>query len=761
MRIQLKNRMKEKHFVLYDDRKLNVINEETVGYPLVIRRALAEKLLLEEVPVRILDDELIAGLRPVMDMPIYALEEEKEWAWNVARLTPEICYGHNSPSYWMVLEKGLNGLIQEIDKLQEAETDTDKKICREAMKISAKAIMRYAARYANEAEKLAALEKDTKRKEELLKLSKICKNVPANKPRNFHEALQSVWFVFSVLRISGHTLIQLGRFDQYMYPFYVKDLKEGVSNAKEIRLLLDDFWIKCCMTDYLVPSQNSDTPVLCTEITENAMTVYKGTGTGEESGLQETGTNMILGGVDSDGNDATNALSYLCLEIAGDLRTRDPIVSVRLHKSTPEMFIKKACEIIGNGNDMPAFYNDEIIIPALMHVGVSQEDARNYCNDGCIEVYPQGKSQDRNIAVWVDSHKCLELALNNGLSYRRGITTQHLQVLRDIYATYLMDGEAQGPATGAPESFNTYGQFFEAFKKQLAYEAERQIRLSNETDKYIEKIAPSPLASVILEGCIESGKDHNAGGAKYNNTGTTLRGLPNTAESIATIKKLCFDDKSMSLQELVVVLKNNFKGREDVRKMIAGCPKWGDNDDDTNQIMNDIVQAWCDEIDKYKNARGGRFKAGLWSTANDHAGAIAGASADGRFAGDPTSTNLTPIHSSKGPTSYLNAAGKIDYSRCSNSVSVDLHMMPDAVDSAEKQDKLAALIKAYFAMGGFTLAFNIVNPSILKDAQKRPEEHKDLLVRVHGYSAFYVTLSREYQDLIIERTGTKPDKHKN
>lgn len=759
MRIPLSNRLKNRQFVLYDDRKLDVVDQETTRFPLPVRRALAEKLLLRQVPIRILDGERIAGLRPVMSMPNYALEGEKEWAWNVARLTPDICYGHNSPNYWMVLEKGLSGLVAEIDGYQKTETDTEKRIYREAMKIAAQAVIEYAARYAEEAERLAGEEQDEKRRQELKELAGICRYVPANPPRSFHEALQSVWFTFSVLRITGHTLIQLGRFDQYMRPFFEKDIREGVATEADIRLLLEDFWIKCCMTDYLIPNQNAGVSPTNADMTENSMTVYRGTGTGEESGLQETGTNMILGGVNSEGVDATNRLSYLCLEIAGDLRTRDPIVSVRLHRNTPASFIIKACEVVSKGSDMPAFYNDEVVIPALEHVGVSAEDARNYCNDGCIEVYPQGKSQDRNIAIWVDSHKCLELALNNGMSYRRGITTQHIQVLRDIYATYLMDGEAQGPATGTPESFETFEQFFAALKAQIAFEAQRQIRLSIETDKYIDKIAPSPLASVMLEGCIASGKDHCAGGAKYNNTGTTLRGLPNTAEAVAAIKKLCFDERLISLAEMVDILKNNFKGRDDVRKLIAGCPKWGDNNDSIDGIMNDIAQAWFDEIDRHRNNRGGRFKAGLWSTANDHAGAIAGASADGRFAGEPTSTNLTPIHSNKGPTSYLNAAGKIDYSRCANSVSVDLHLMPDAVDTPEKQEKLAALIKAYFAMGGFSLALNVVNPQTLKQAQKRPDEHKDLLIRVHGYSAFFVTLSQEYQDLLIRRAGGEPDVH--
>lgn len=749
MLMEAKKRLQEKEYVLFDDRALSVLNESTKKQPLVIRKAMAERLLLQQVPVKLLEGEQLAGLRPVMAMPAYATEEEKDWAWNVARLTPDIAYGHNSPSYQMVLEKGLNKIIEEIDELNEKEQDAEKRNARQAMKISCIAIIEYAERYAKEAEVIAATQKSPEGRANLLELADICRRVPASKPQSFHEALQAVWFVYSSLRIAGHTLVQFGRFDQYMYPFYQKDTQSKALSAEQTKKLLYDFWAKCNMTDYVREEvQAEQGNASC-----GATKVYMGTGTGEVTGLQETGNNMIVGGSAPDGKDCTNELSYLCLEIAGEFKTRDPIVSVRLHKNSPKKLLKLACDVLTKGTDMPAFYNDEVVVPALMGAGYSKEDAHNYCNDGCIETYGQGKSEDRNIAIWIDALKCLELALNNGMSYRRGVTTQHIQTLSDFYATYLDDGDVLGAPTGEPNAMESFEQLFDAFKEQLAFTFERHVRLANMTDMYMDKIAPSPLFSLLLEGCVTSGKDHTGGGAIYNNTGTTLRGLPNTAESLAAIKKVCFDQKNLSLEKLVEILKCNFDGYEKERALLTNCPKWGDNDDTVDEIAKEISEFWFGEVEKYKNPRGGVFKAGLWATAADHSGQITGASADGRKAGEAIFTNMSAVRSTQGPTSILNSAAKIDYTKTPNSAGVDVHLMPDTIDTEEKQENLQALIRTYFKKGGYMLAFNVVDVERLRKAQENPKDNKDLLVRVHGYSAHFVTLSPEYQELIIERAG--------
>lgn len=754
MLAEVKKRLQAKEYALFDDRVLSVLDESTKEQPLVVRKAMAEKLLLQQVPIKILDGEKLAGLRPVMPMPAYATEEEKDWAWNVARLTPDIAYGHNSPSYQMVLDKGLNKIMEEIDEQNEKEQDTEKRNVRQAMKISCIAIIEYAERYAKEAEAMAAATKNPERSAELLELAEICRRVPACKPQSFHEALQTVWFVYSSLRIAGHTLVQFGRFDQYMYPFYKKDMQSKADSKDHMKKLLYDFWAKCNMTDYVREGiETGRANVSC-----SAGKVYLGTGTGEVTGLQETGNNMIVGGSAPDGKDCTNELSYLCLEIAGEMKTRDPIVSVRLHENSPKKLLTVACNVLAKGSDMPAFYNDEVVISALMGVGYSKEDAHNYCNDGCIETYGQGKSEDRNIAIWIDALKCLELALNNGMSYRRGLTTQHIQTLSDYYATYLDDGEVLGAPTGGPDTIGSFEQLFRAFKEQLAFIFERHVRLANLTDRYMDQIAPSPLFSVLLEGCVCNGKDHTGGGAVYNNTGTTLRGVPNTAESLAAIKKICFDSKTLSLEKLVEILKCNFDGYEKEQALLANCPKWGENDDTVDTIAKEISEFWFGEVEKYKNSRGGVFKAGLWATAADHSGQVTGASADGRKAGEAIFTNMSAVRSTKGPTSILNSAAKLDYTRTPNSAGVDLHLMPDTIDTEEKQEKLQALIRAYFKKGGYMVAFNVVDVERLRKAQERPKDNKDLLVRVHGYSAHFVTLSPEYQELIIERAGGKAEK---
>jgi formate C-acetyltransferase len=746
----IKENLRKKQFAICDNRKFNIVDDTTRHYPLIVRKALAEMTLMEQAPVRILEGELIVGLRPQMVMPEYATQEEKDWAWNVAGLTPYMAYGHNSPSYRMVLAKGLKGIIDDIAQLRSSEKDEKKQQFWQAAEIACNSVIKYAERYAEEAERLYNQETDEHRRKELKKIADICRYVPANGARTFHEALQAVWFIYSTLRIAGHTLIQFGRFDQYLYPFYEQDLRNGIMTREEARKLVQLFWIKCNMTDYIVKNGDAVGKV---ENNADSKKVYMGTGAGEESGLQETGNNMILGGLTPEGVDGTNDLTYLCLEVAGELKLRDPIVSVRIHKNSPKTLLTKACRILGMGIDMPAFYNDDIIIPALQKVGVSLEDARDYCNDGCIEVYSQGKSEDRNIAIWIDALKCLELALNNGMSYRRGITTQHIQVLKNVYATYLDDGDMQGPLTGDASTVKSFEQVMENFKKQLAFAIKRHIQISNTVDTYFSQIAPSPLLSALIEGCVEKGKDHADGGAIYNNTGTTLRGIPNTAESLAAIKKLCFDEKRITLEELVQVLRNNFEGRDDIRQMLNDCPRWGDDDDNVDNIVVEICNFWYQELEKYTNPRGGRFKAGLWATAADHAGQIVGASADGRKAGEPIATNMTPIKSQKGITSFLNSAAKVDYSNCSNSSIVDVHLMPELFESEEKMERLIALITTYFGMGGFALSFNVVRPETLIDAQKHPEQYSDLLVRLHGYSAHFITLSKEYQGLVITRAS--------
>lgn len=746
----MKESLRKKQFVIYDDRKLNIVDDTTRHYPLMIRKALAEKTLMEQVPIRILEGELIVGLRPQMAMPEYSTQAEKDWAWSAAQLTPYMAYGHNSPSYRMLLAKGLKGILDDIARLRNSVKDEKKEQFWQAAEIACNSVIRYAERYAEEAEKLCSQEPDEQRRKELEKIAGICRHVPAYGARTFYEALQSVWFIYSTIRLAGHTLIQFGRIDQYLFPFYEQDLRNGTMTKEDARKLLQLFWIKCNMTDYVIESGDTGNK---DEVGANSKKVYMGTGAGQEFGLQETGNNMILGGLTPGGEDGTNELTYMCLDIAGELKLRDPIVSVRIHRNSPRSLLTKACQVLASGIDMPAFYNDEIIIPALQKVGISLQDARDYCNDGCIEVYSQGKSQDRSIAIWIDALKCLELALNNGKSYRSGITTLHIQVLKDYYATHLDDGDMQGPPTGEVSTVKSFDQVMENFKKQLAFAVERHVNISNNVDTYFSQIAPSPLLSAVIEGCVEKGRDHADGGAIYNNTGTTLRGIPNTAESLTAIKKLCFDEKKITLKELVEALKNDFEGKDDIRKMLMECPKWGDNDDYVDNIVKEISNFWYQEVDKYTNPRGGRFKAGLWATAADHSGQIAGASADGRKAGEPIATNLSPIKSRKGITSFLNSAAKVDYCRCSNSSIVDVHLMPDTLDNKEKIERLAALIRTYFWMGGFALSFNVVRPETLIEAQKHPEQYNDLLVRVHGYSAHFITLSREYQGLVIERAG--------
>ena len=746
----LMENLRQKQFVVRDDRVFHILDDITKSYPTVVRKALAIKTVLEQAPVRILDGELIVGIRPQMTMPEYATPEEKDYVWNVARLTPYMAYGHNAPDYRSVLTKGLKGILDENEKLSRTEKDEQKNYFRQAVDITLNAVVNYAVRYAEETERLLAQESNAQRKKELENIADVCRNVSDNAARTFQEALQTVWFIYTSLRIVGHTLIQLGRIDQYLYPYYEHDIRNGIISKEEARKLLQCFWVKCNMTDYVIKDSNAMTE---DETTADSKKVYMGTGAGEEYGLQETGNNLILGGLTPDGRDGTNEFSYLCLDVAGEMRLRDPIVSVRVHKNTPKDFLIKACQVLSLGIDQPAFYNDEIIIPALQNAGLSLEDARDYCNDGCIEVYCPGKSEDRMIAIWIDALKCLELALNDGMSYRRGITTKHIQVLRDYYATFVDDGEVQGPPTGSVAAFDTFEKLMESFKIQLSFAINRHVRLSNTTDTYLSSIAPCPLLSSLIEGCIEKGKDHADGGAKYNNTGTTLRGVPNTAEALAAIKKVCFEQKQLTLEELVQALKSDFQGKEKIGQLLSECPKWGDNDDYVDNILKEICDFWYQELGKYTNPRGGLFKAGLWSTANDHAGQISGASADGRRSGEPFATNLSPIRSKKGITSFLNSAAKVDYSNCSNSSIVDIHLMPELLGSEEKIEKLLALIRTYFGKGGFALSFNVVNPETLKHAQIHPEQHGNLLVRVHGYSAHYVTLSKEYQDLLIARTN--------
>jgi pyruvate formate-lyase/glycerol dehydratase family glycyl radical enzyme len=620
-----------------------------------------------------------------------------------------------------VLTQGLEGIIRETEEyLKTLDPLEPSHLVRahfyNAVIIAHKAVMDFAARYARLADELAAGEQDKDRKAELKEIEEICKRVPARPAATFHEALQSIWLVHIALHIEG-AAGSWGRLDQYLFPYYSRDIAEGRLDRAKAKELLQCFFIKLNSWGNLKPLMTSK--------------YFSPSGS--------VGQNITLGGVKRDGTDATNDLSYLLLEADGDLCLMEPETVVRFHKDTPLEFAIKACEVAKKCRGKVKFIGDNATIGKLMNQGHSLENARNFAIQGCFEPYVSnitglvaGGGISINLLLF------LELALNNGVS--------------------VLSGKQLGPQTGNPDEFKTIQDVLKAFRAQLSYFTNLSAECCAAGLEAVVQNMASPLRSSLIQGCLENGLDLNAGGALYNATWCPAQGAMNVADSLAAIKKCVFDDRKLTMAELREALKSNFEGRENIRQWLMEAPKFGNDDDYVDSLAAQVVSIFAEEWQKYTFKRGNRRAiAQLEGLPNIiPMGRTVGASADGRKSGETLADGgVSPVQgrNTRGIIATFKSVAKLDHKKLQAGEALNMRISPDSLKDDRAIKKFATMVKTYLTdLNGFHCQFNIVSSEMLRDAQKNPENYRDLLVRVATYTAYFVELSADVQENIIRWT---------
>lgn len=625
--------------------------------------------------------------------------------------------GHITADYESVLTKGFLELKAKAQaKLATADYENPESLKQihlwRAMSLCCDAAIRFAERYAQEAERLATVESDSPRKSELTQIAEICRWVPAHPARTFHEAIQSFWFVHLILNLeSNGYAIGPGRFDQYMYPFLRADLDTGRVTREQAWELLACLWIKF-----------------------NELTVAKEGSTAKASTTYNDFQNLNVAGLTVQGKDATNELSYLCLDVAGALLLPQPQVSALISEKTPNDFLIKACEVIRTGLGMPSVFNHDEIIQALLHKGKSLEDARRGGINGCVELVVPGKDYMAS-SGYISIPKCLELALNNGVNP--------------------LTGNQLGPATGHAKEFESFEQLLEAFRQQMANAIQNKVTYDSIARQVYAQYCPVPFTSLLVEGCMEKGRDYHDGGAQYNLPLICGVGTGTIADSLAAIRQVIYEEKQVSLEEFAKALRANFVGYQRLRqKVLNRAPKWGNGDDRVDTLAHDIVEMFCDELAKHHNSEGVPYVANMIpTTTHVWFGTLAGATPDGRLAGMPFSEGISPVQGMdrNGPTSIVRSMAHLDHVRCSGTL-LNMKFHPSALVGEKSLNKFSDLIRTYFKLGGHHMQFNVLSAETLRAAQKNPDEYRTLLVRVAGYSDYFVRLSRDLQDEIISRT---------
>ena len=796
--------------------------KETEGLPIVLRRAKAFAHILEGLPITIRPLELIVGsnskaprgcqvfpeysyawLEEEFDTvatrsadPFYISEETKATLKKVypywkgkttselatAYMAPEALaaiehniftpgnyfyngIGHVTVDYAKVLKIGFKGIAEEaraaMAKLKVSDQDYAKRQqFLEAVIISCDAVCNYASRYAVLAKQEAAACNDEARKAELLQIAANCQRVPALGATSFYEACQSFWFVQMLLQTesSGHS-ISPGRFDQYMNPYFEADLKKGAITREFAQELIDCIWVKL-----------------------NDLNKVRDAASAEGFAGYSLFQNLIVGGQDASGTDVTNDLSYMCMNATLHVSLPQPSFSVRVWNGTPHEFMIRAAEITRTGVGLPAYYNDEVIIPSLQSRGLTLEDARDYNIIGCVEPQKAAKTDGWHDAAFFNMCRPLELVFSNGVD----------------------NGIQLGPKTGDVTKMTSFEEFYNAYKTQMNYFIELLVNADNAIDLAHAERCPLPFQSSMVEDCIGRGKSLQEGGAIYNFTGPQGFGIANMADALFAIKKLVFEEKSVTLSEFKEALDNNYgkdldpKKAEELTKQVAkrfieegktlsaqdvltiyetvaknNCsaeekerfsklldkinelPKFGNDISEVDSFARDVAYTYTRPLLNFKNPRGGQFQAGLYPvSANVPLGAQTGATPDGRLAHTPVADGVSPSagRDTLGPTAAANSVSKLDHYIASNGTLFNMKFHPSALAGAGGLESFVALVRGYFDQKGSHMQFNVVSRETLRDAQKNPEKYKSLVVRVAGYSALFTTLSRSLQDDIINRT---------
>jgi pyruvate formate-lyase/glycerol dehydratase family glycyl radical enzyme len=582
-----------------------------------------------------------------------------------------------------------------------------------AMEIAADALVAYAGRHAARAKELAAAEPDPARRKELERIARTCERVPAHPPRDLWEALQSYWFVHLgvITELNGWDSFSPGRLDQHLLPFYEKGLKDGTLTRESAVELLQAFWIKF---------NNQPAPP-------------KVGVTAEESSTYTDFALVNLGGLRADGADAVNEVSFLLLDVVEEMRLLQPSSMVQVAQVSPDAFLERALRIVKTGYGQPSLFNSDAIVAELLRQGKSAEDARCGGASGCVETGAFGK-ESYILSGYFNLPKMLELALNDGRDPRTGAQL--------------------GPRTGDAATMG-FEELFEAFAKQVGFFASVKIRGNNAIERLYAEQVPAPFLSLLVDDCIARGTDYHEGGARYNTTYIQGVGLGSITDSLASLKSNAFDKKVISMGDMLAALKNDFEGQESLRqRLVNKTPKWGNDDDDADALALRVFETFFGAVDGVPNTKGGHHRINLLpTTSHVYFGRVTGALPDGRKAGEPLSEGISPIQGAdrKGPTAVMKSVGKLDHSRTGGTL-LNQKFTPQLLADAKGLDSLADLVRVHFAQGSHHVQFNVVTAETLREAKLHPEKHRDLIVRVAGYSDYFVDLGESLQDEIIRRT---------
>lgn len=794
----------------------------TEGEPMVMRRAKAFAHILDNIPIIIRDGELVVGSTTIAPRgcqtypefsfewleaefdtvehrsadPFYISEQTKKELRQVHKywkgkttselatsyMAPETLkamehniftpgnyfyngVGHVTVQYDKVLAIGYSGIIAEAEALLQecgpgqADYATRSRFL-QAVVISCQAVIRYARRYSALAREMADRERDAVRKAELLQIAENCANVPERGAKSFWEACQSFWFVQQLMQVesSGHS-ISPGRFDQYMYPFYKADMDRGALSREAAQELLDCIWVKL-----------------------NDLNKCRDAVSAEGFAGYSLFQNLIVGGQDKDGVDVTNDLSFMCITASAHVFLPQPSLSIRVWNGSPHALLVKAAQLTRTGIGLPAYYNDEVIIPSLMNRGLTLEDAREYNIIGCVEPQKAGKTEGWHDAAFFNMCRPLEVVFESGYD----------------------KGELIGVKTKPVEEMTDFTELYDAYKEQMNYFISLLVNADNCIDVAHATLCPLPFESCMVDDCMKRGKSVQEGGAVYNFTGPQGFGIANMADSLFAIRKLVFEEKKVTLAEYRKAMLFNYgkgldeagiadmavrvlrgmqeqgvtvgsretaaavaqvkamelpeadrKRFEELLELIEQVPKFGNDDREVDAFARDVAYTYTRPLQEYKNPRGGIFQAGLYPvSANVPLGAQTGATPDGRLAHTPVADGVSPSAGKdvNGPTAAANSVSRLDHGIASNGTLFNQKFHPTALSGERGLDNFVALIQSYFDQKGSHMQFNVVDRKTLLDAQQHPEKYKHLVVRVAGYSALFTTLSKSLQDDIIRRT---------
>jgi pyruvate formate-lyase/glycerol dehydratase family glycyl radical enzyme len=583
-----------------------------------------------------------------------------------------------------------------------------------AMRIAVGALIRFAERHAEQARQLAETESDSQRKAELLHIAEVCTHVPAHAPRDFWEALQYYWFVHLGVTTELNTWDAFcpGRLDQHMFPFYQRGLADNTLTRQAAEELLHCFWIKF---------NNQPAPP-------------KVGVTAAESGTYTDFAQINIGGLRPDGSDGVNEVSYLLLDVIEEMRLLQPSSSIQVSKKNPDRFIKRAARIIRTGFGQPSVFNADLIAQELIRMGKSVVDARCGGSSGCVEVGAFGK-ENYNLTGYFNMPKVLEITLHNGLDPRTG--------------------RVIGLQTGDPRQFTSFDELFDAFEKQVDYFVDIKVRGNNVIERLYARYMPCPFLSLLIDDCIDKGRDYHDGGARYNTTYIQGVGVGTMTDALTALKYHVYDQKTMSMEEMLAALEVDFNGLERTRQMLLNrTPKYGNDDEYADQVMVRVFEAYYNAVEGRRNTKGGEYHINLLpTTVHVYFGSVTGATPDGRHAWLPLSEGVSPVQGADrhGPTAVLRSVAKMDHARTGGTL-LNQKFTPQVLADDEGLDKLVQLIRTYFRLDGHHIQFNVVDAATLRAAQQNPEQYRSLIVRVAGYSDYFCDLSKTLQDEIIART---------